>query len=198
VVLSWTQPELNYGGITAYKINIINSAGTAVEETTYCDGLASAILASRTCQVPMAYIRTQYGLVRGATIEARVQAQGLNGWGAWSTNSVAGVTVQTEPGQGNTPTEGSQTSEAQVEVQWAALTTSAETGDSPITSYNLEYHVGSTDPTATWLDLAGEASEYTSTSYILTTGVVAARLTALGLGRATFGAGELNPTRRRS
>ena len=58
VVITWTQPEPNYGGITAYKVNLINSAGTASEESTYCDGSQTAILTSRSCQVPMAYIRT--------------------------------------------------------------------------------------------------------------------------------------------
>lgn len=121
----------------------------------------------------MTHLRAAYGLARGALVQAQVQAKGLNGWGLWSSLNAAGATVQTEPGPMNPASEGSLTSEAQIEVVWAALTTAAETGGAVITSYNLEWHAGGPDPLAAWLDLAGELSDYPGTSYITTTGIVA-------------------------
>jgi hypothetical protein len=71
------------------------------------------------------------------------------------------------------PSEGSLTSEYQIEVEWSALTTTAETGDSAILSYNLQWHAGAADTEgAVWESLAGDLSEYPGTSYIVTSGIV--------------------------
>jgi hypothetical protein len=68
----------------------------------------------------------------------------------------------------NTPTEGTLTNEAQIEIEWAALSTAAETGGSTILSYNLQWHDGEDDIDASWVSLAGDISEYPGTSYIVT------------------------------
>lgn len=56
---------------------------------------------------------------------------------------------------------------------WTALTTSVETGASPILSYNLQGHAGAANtPGAVWESLAGDLSEYPGTSYVVTSGIV--------------------------
>jgi len=51
------------------------------------------------------------------------------------------------------PTRGAQTSETQIEVLWSALSGDA-TGDSAITSYNLQWDAGTNG--AQWFDILGE------------------------------------------
>ena len=171
VKISWTAPNANYGGITAYELAIADSTGTAITETTYCGSSTAEVFSQLYCLVPMAYLRETYGLARGDLVEASVRAQGLNGWGAWSSETSSGVTVETAPSQMNTPTEGTLTNEAQIEIEWAALSTAAETGGSTILSYNLQWHDGLDDIDASWVSLAGDISEYPGTSYIVTLNV---------------------------
>jgi uncharacterized membrane protein len=61
------------------------------------------------------------------------------------------------------------TSNTQIQIEWTALTTLAQTGGSDITSYNVYWDQGSL--VDEWVSLIGEGSDYTSTSYIITTGV---------------------------
>lgn len=65
----------------------------------------------------------------------------------------------------NPPVRGSSTSTSQIQVTWTALSTSAETGDSTILSYNLEWD--STGANTTFAEVVGYSSTYTSTSYII-------------------------------
>ena len=62
------------------------------------------------------------------------------------------------------PSRGSLTSKSQIQIQWNALTTSAETGDSPIQSYNLEWDQNGSN--TAFVELVGQSSFYTSLSYI--------------------------------
>jgi hypothetical protein len=78
-----------------------------------------------------------YNLVLGATVRAKVRAHNQYGYGAESAVNSAGVAIQTAPA-GVTGLElGSSTSENQIELVWAALATSTETGGATILSYNL-------------------------------------------------------------
>jgi hypothetical protein len=70
------------------------------------------------------------------------------------------------------PARGSRTDDTRVEITWTEITLAAETGGSAITSYNLQWNSG--DGSEDFVDLVGqEYSEYTSTSYLLNSGVVA-------------------------
>ena len=64
------------------------------------------------------------------------------------------------------PTRGALTSTSVIQVNWAALS-SPLNGDSAITSYNIYWDQG----TSTWVSLAGEASNYLSTSYTISVGL---------------------------
>lgn len=61
---------------------------------------------------------------------------------------------------------GSATSTSQIEILWDALTTSLQTGDSPIKSYHLQWDQDGT--LTSFVELAGFTSPYTLTSFILT------------------------------
>lgn len=67
------------------------------------------------------------------------------------------------------PTRGALTSETRVDVDWTALSTFAETGGAPVTSYRLEWDAGG----STWSDVVGHTSSYLGTTFSITSGVVA-------------------------
>jgi hypothetical protein len=79
-----------------------------------------------------------YSLVRGNLVQAKVRAHNQYGYGAYSAVNTAGVLVQTAPSQVQNLIAGPASTESQVELVWNALTTDAETGGSPILSYNAQ------------------------------------------------------------
>jgi len=58
----------------------------------------------------------------------------------------------------------------QIEIAWTALTLVTETGGSPILSYNVQWDKG--EGTSTFYELLGYSSTFTSTSHIVTSGIV--------------------------
>ena len=68
-----------------------------------------------------------------------------------------------------TPTKGAQSSETQLEVDWVALTSTADTGDSSILSYHLQWDSGSSG--ATFTDLVGYPSNSLVLTYLVSSGV---------------------------
>mmetsp|Transcript_29136 Transcript_29136/g.28196 ORF Transcript_29136/g.28196 Transcript_29136/m.28196 type:complete len:163 (-) Transcript_29136:195-683(-) len=69
------------------------------------------------------------------------------------------------------PTGGSSTSISQIAVEWTELTLTADTGNSAITSYQLQWDAGSLG--VSWYEVVGFSSDYTSTSYVINTGITA-------------------------
>jgi len=65
------------------------------------------------------------------------------------------------------PTRGSATNYDRVQINWLALV-SADTGDSPITSYNLEQEKAS----GTFEEIVGLTTPFTGVSHTLTAGIV--------------------------
>jgi hypothetical protein len=78
-----------------------------------------------------------YNLVLGDSVRAKVRAHNQYGFGAESAVNSAGVAIQTAPAGVTGLVVGPSTSENQIELIWAALTTSTETGGATILSYNL-------------------------------------------------------------
>ena len=64
-----------------------------------------------------------YSYVLQDLIKVRVSARNSIGWGSTSTPNTSGATVKDAPQAVSTPTKGSGTAESQIEVGWAALTT---------------------------------------------------------------------------
>jgi hypothetical protein len=117
---------------------------------------------------------------RGATylyilqdlIKVRVSARNVVGWGSTSTPNTSGATVRDVPAAVTTPLKGAGTSESQIEVDWAALTATTDTGDSPILSYYLEWDKGTSGP-QTWYDLVGFPTNSLLLSYLVSSTVTA-------------------------
>lgn len=108
-----------------------------------------------------------YSLTYSTTVIAVVYAYNSVGWSAVSPENTSGATVQTVPVQMGQVSRGSTTSTSQIQVDWTPLTSAADTGGSSIVSYRLQWDQG----TATWTDLAGFTSDYTSTTFTLTSGL---------------------------
>lgn len=69
-------------------------------------------------------------------------------------------------------TRGDDTSTTQIQADWTALSTTAETGDSTILSYELQWDAGTTGSTFTTI-VGGSASYYTGTTFTVSSGVSA-------------------------
>ena len=102
----------------------------------------------------------------------RISAVNAYGTSTVSATNSAGAQVRTVPGTMNAPVRGSSSTLTQIEVTWTALSSSAETGNSAITSYHLEWDSGTNG--ATFTTLTGATSPYyTSTSYTVTSSLTA-------------------------
>lgn len=167
LVASFTPPSNNGASISAYEIQIWKpSTSTYVTDSTYCDGASAPVISATSCTFAFLYLISDYGYVRGQLVTFRARAQNDDGWGDYSNVNSAGATVMTVPTTMGALSEGAATSSTQVEVTWSALTTTEQTGASPITSYQLEWDNNSGG--STWTDIAGVSSPYTSTSFVKT------------------------------
>lgn len=188
------EPE-NYGStITAYQILIQHSNSTFIENTAYCDGSQSTIVAARSCEIPLDTIRSFFGLGQDDAILVKIIAINANGAGPESVTSSGTVTVQTVPTQLAVPIRGDLTTENQIEVKWTPLSSLTDMGGSVVTSYWLEWDAGSSE--ANWYDLTGLTQDYSNTSFIKTTGIspgspYAFRVSAIN----AHGAGQASPVK---
>ncbi len=67
------------------------------------------------------------------------------------------------------PTNGSSTDESNLHVIWTALTTTAETGGSAITSYDVQFDKGTNQ--GTWYEVVGLSSAFTGTTTTYSTAI---------------------------
>jgi hypothetical protein len=51
--ISWTQPDTRGSSITAYKIEVRNSLGSWIENTSQCNGAINPVLSNRYCMINM-------------------------------------------------------------------------------------------------------------------------------------------------
>jgi len=167
--VTWTQPNTHSSAVDLYEILFKKADATYVAINATCDGATSAIATAKLCDTPMATIITTTGFSRGTLVQAKVRAHNAKGWGAYSEINTAGATVAVAPAAMATPTEGAATSTTQVQANWAALTTAAQTGGSAITSYNLDWDQG----TGTWAEVVGVASAFTALTHTKTSGFTA-------------------------
>ncbi len=73
-MIQWTAPFSNFEAITKYKIEVVNKAGTPVEELDHCDGSTDAIVSNLKCVVPMQRLRTVYLLEYPDIVKVRITA----------------------------------------------------------------------------------------------------------------------------
>lgn len=101
----------------------------------------------------------------------RASAHNVNGWSILSSINTSGVTVKTQPTTMTAPIRDAGTSSSKIVVDWTAITVSADTGDSAILSYNLEWDAGSVG--STWVDLIGYSTNSIATSFTINSGIIA-------------------------
>jgi len=167
--IDFTAPADNNVAIDGYEIAILSLDTNYYEETTYCNGFDSTIKTDTECFIPMTVLRdSPYNLAVSTMVEVKYRAYNARGWGGWFGPNVAGDIVEGEPDQMALPTRDSLTTSSQVVVAWTALS-SPENGESTITSYGVQWDQGS----ETWVELVGETSDYLSTSYAVSSGIVA-------------------------
>jgi hypothetical protein len=144
VRLAWNEPAANSAAIDGYDVYIMDSTGSYVRESTYCDGFTnSVVLEGAYCLVPMSILQGEtYGLTLGTLIRAKIRAHNIYGYGDFSGVNSYGEYIQTEPGQVAGLGIGAGTTESVIELVWSELTTSAETGGAGILSYSLEWDQG--------------------------------------------------------
>lgn len=144
VQIDWTDTNINFATITAYKIFIITSSGTYVENTNICDGSRSTIVTAQRCRFLMSALWVSpHTLTRGSDIRAKVQSINIRGSSPLSSASDLGQLVMTVPDQISSPIRNSATSISQIVITWSPLVSPAN-GGSAITSYYLEWDDGST------------------------------------------------------
>jgi hypothetical protein len=150
----------------------MDSSNTYLEHTSLCDGSSATVLANVYCVIPLASLYSApVSLPLDAPILTKVKAYNARGWSLVSDSSTTSVLSQTVPSAvGTLTTDAAQTGEAQVFVQWPALSTSAETGGSAITSYNLQWDAGNNG--GPWVSLQGDSPASLATSILLTSSIV--------------------------
>lgn len=100
----------------------------------------------------------------------RISARNAIDYGATTTVNTVGALIETVPSEPAGPTRGSGTTGTSLEIDWVALTTSAETGGSAITSYNLEWDDHTNQ--VIWYEVEGETSAFLGLTTTHTTNVV--------------------------
>lgn len=82
-------------------------------------------------------IVSPFSYIYGELVEVRISALNTYGWSPVSSTNTIGTTVLTKQIQMTAPTRGSSTTISQIQVNWAALTVTADKGGSTILSYHL-------------------------------------------------------------
>jgi len=101
---------------------IEDSTGNFIEDTSVCNGADATTLANLFCLVPMTtFWASPYSRVQADPVKAKIIAINERGSSATSPENTDLVQVETVPQQMAAPTEGSDTSNLQIQVVWSAL-----------------------------------------------------------------------------
>lgn len=148
VKISWTEPDTRGSPITAYKVEVLNSLSSWIENTSQCNGALNPVLANKYCLLTMLDLyNADYYLSFQDLVVARVFAANSIGMGVASPSNTVGALVRRVPAKMIIPFKGAATTDSQIQVDWLALSTTLETGDSAILSYELLWDNGSGTPT---------------------------------------------------
>lgn len=160
LIASFSAPANNGAVITAYAIVVLDRSQDPPVYVidSSCDAFivselaADPALENMSCTFAFADLMGTRGYVVGETPQFKASAQNADGWGTASAPNTDGATVMTVPQAMGAPVEDAATSHEQIVLTWSALTSTAATGGTAITSYAVEWDQG----TGTWLpdDLA--------------------------------------------
>ena len=178
LIISWTAPDNRGAAITSYSVQVSDASGTTWPVDAACASSTSLSGSIWSCRIPMPTLTAgPYSYTRGTLIKARLTATNAKGTSAVSAANTAGAVAKTLPVAPAAPTRNSATSPLQVVVDWIALSTDADTGGLPITSYRLQYDAGTGQAPggASWAVLVGDPTPSTATTYTATgAGVITA------------------------
>jgi titin len=168
IIVSFVAPTANGATIIAYELVVQDVAsGLYTEDATICNGAAEPAFSALSCTWAISYLVSTYSYAVGDLVLFKVRALNGDGWGALSNPTSGGATIMTVPATMGLPIEGATTSHAQIAISWSALTTTAEIGGTPITSYSLEWDQGG----AGFVPLIGDPTPDTSLSYVVSSGL---------------------------
>jgi len=156
VKITWLQPYSNSEPVIDYQVVIRHKdLSTFSEESVNCNGAVDPAKTSLYCFVPLTVLRSNpYLLEFNDLVVAKARARNAWGYGIYSESNTAGASIQTEPSAPASPTLDIVLSTlTQIKVDWSPLT-GLNTGESPITSYNLQWDAASNG--VTWSDLSGQ------------------------------------------
>ncbi|CDW74138.1 pa14 multi-domain protein [Stylonychia lemnae] len=153
IKVSWLPPNANGDPITQYKIEIANVLTSYWGTSTYCDGTSNQVLTNLYCILPMSiFTEVPYSYLYTNVVKFRISAANSYLFGETSDPNTSGAQVRRKPDQMTKPTQGPQTSDTQIDVQWAPMTTGLTTGNTPILSYNLYWDDGTSTVTIPLID----------------------------------------------
>ena len=107
-----------------------------------------------------------FNKAQGELVKAKVVAFNERGQSLTSAETAGGAPIEVEPYQITTLASGSGTSHLQVQIEWIA----PDDGGSPISSYVIYWDQGTGDD-AQFIELVGETSQLTATSFTVSNGV---------------------------
>jgi hypothetical protein len=170
ISVTFSLPNSYNTPITLMSIQFQTSIpGEFLELVSYCNGSDSSILTKLKCSLPMSSLRLEpFNLMANTTVYARIMAANVRGWSQPSPLNAVGPIIQGPPVMMSPPVRGASTSNKQVEVNWETVNFPMN-GGSSITSYVVYWDQG----TNAWVELIGETSKYTLTSYTIYTNVIA-------------------------
>ena len=166
VKIAWIEPNSGSLTIDGYLIEILTSDLTTYAEAPTCDGQDSYVHQNKFCTVPMETLTSDpFNIQQGDLIKIRVSAQNSLGFSIPSTLNTVGVTAKVQPHKPPTaPQRGVGTSPLQLVVDYAMLT-GVFTGNSEITSLQLQWDKGTSG--LEWVTLVGDFPYTTSTTYTI-------------------------------
>ncbi|MCP3681809.1 MAG: fibronectin type III domain-containing protein, partial [bacterium] len=166
IKITWTDSS-DMGGLSAtkYRVKVKLTDGSYKEDTTNCDGTDSTIKTNKYCDIPMSvFWTTPYSFKLNDAVVAKVEVENSLGWSAQSNDSNTNIVTLLKPTTpSSSPTNGSTTTESQIELNITPISSSPENGGSPINNYTIEWDNGTTK--STWTKVT--PSNFTSTSLTL-------------------------------
>jgi len=171
VKIAWTALSDNNASILSYKVLIEDKDGSYIEDVNACDGSSATVLANEYCLVDMdKFWVAPFELQQRTLVSAKVIAINERGSSTESPANTAGTLVETVPHQMNAPTQGVDTDYQRVHLDWDTVI-APENGDSDVVSYIIYWDQGTGDD-VDFVELIGETSAFTLSTYTITSGLV--------------------------
>lgn len=169
IKISWQAPVSNYQPITAYRVLIATRDLTAFfESKQHCDGARfDHSVRSLWCSLPVKAVleKEPFNYQFDDLVRVKIQAKNSRGWSDFSDLNLDGVRIQSAPLSMSLPTRDSNTNTKSIFISWQQIQ-APQNGNSPVTSYSLEYDAG-TDGKV-WSALCGYLTDFAGFQFKVT------------------------------